>query len=91
MNPFSRNLLNKIETFSLLVLTGICFLNLIPAYNYAYPSIINAHFVSVRQIQLQTETVLTLVFLFLIGLYASILIIIRILQAVLRYVDVLLG
>ena len=35
--PFSNNSLNKTETISLSMLSIICFLNLIPAYNYSYP------------------------------------------------------
>ena len=78
--PFSSNLLNTVDTISLLILTVICFLNLAPAYNHAYLSGSNIHVQSVIQTFQKIENVLTLVFPFVIGLCVTFLILIRIFQ-----------
>ena len=78
--PFSSNLLNAVDTVSLLMLTIICFINLAPAYNYTYLSGSNIHVEGVIQTLQEIETVLTLVFPFLTGLCITVLILRRIFQ-----------
>ena len=78
--PFSSNLLNNIETLSLFMLTVICLLNLVPAYNYAYPIHYYDHIHGVIKILKDTETVLNLVFPVLVGILVAALICIRIFQ-----------
>ena len=78
IKPFDRDVLNDIETVSLLMLIGICFLNLIPAYYYAYPL---GSFLNVEKViknQQQVETILNLVFPSLVGLCVTVLVIMRI-------------
>ena len=78
--PFSNNSLNKIETISLSMLSIICFLNLIPAYNYAYPVHNYDHSEATIQIFKIIETCLNLIFPFLIGIIVVIFSGIRIFQ-----------
>ena len=80
VKPFSSSLLNYIETLSLFMLTAICLLNLVPAYNYAYPNDSYKHIKDVIQILKDSETVLNLVFPALVGILVAALICIRIFQ-----------
>ena len=78
--PFSSSVLNKIETVSLLMLNVICFINLIPAYNYTYPLNSYSHTQYVIQTFKSIETALNLVFPFLVTMLVVIFTCIRILQ-----------
>ena len=80
IRPFSSKLLNSIETISLLMLNMICFLNLVPAYNYAYPSTFSVHTQGIVKIFQITETALNLLFPFLVGLALGAFICIRAVQ-----------
>ena len=75
--PFSSSFLNKVETAFLLMLNVICFVNLIPAYNYAYPSYSFSYTVGVIETLRMTETVLNLVFPFTALLVVALLVCIR--------------
>ena len=79
--PFSVSLLNNIETLSLFMLSVVCLLNLVPAYNYTYPAYSQDHIDNVMQILRVSETGLNLVFPFVIGLFVAVLICVRILQS----------
>ena len=80
IKPFARDILNDMETVSLLMLTGICFLNLIPAYYYAYSSGYFPHVENVIEIQQQIGAILSLVFPFLVGICVVVLVAIKIFE-----------
>ena len=79
MKPFSSNLLNNIETVSLLMLNAVCFLNLIPAYDYNYPLYSYDH-TDVIEILQTIESRMNVAFPFLAGVVVAFLIFIRIVQ-----------
>ena len=83
IKPFARDILNNIETVSLLMLIGICFLNLIPAYYYAYPSGYFLHVENVMEIQQQIEAILNLVFPSLVIICGAVLVAMKILKIIL--------
>ena len=74
---FSISFLNKVETASLLMLNVICFVNLIPAYSYAYPSYSFSYTAGVIETLRMTETALNLVFPFTALLVVALLVCIR--------------
>ena len=78
--PFSSSLLNNIETVSLSMLNIVCFLNIVPAYDYAYPTYLFVHAQGVLQVLNVIETALNLLFPSIFGLVVAILISIRIFQ-----------
>ena len=80
IKPFSSNMLNNIETVSLMMLSTIGFLNLIPAYNYTYPMYSYDHTQHAMQTLKVIETVLNLVFPIVIGLILAVFTCIRALQ-----------
>ena len=80
VNPYSSGVLNKIDTLCLLMLAIICFLNLVPAYQYAYPSDSYINIQGLIQTQQQIETILRLVFPFIIGSCIAALVLMRIFQ-----------
>ena len=80
VKPFSSSILNNLETLSLFMLTCICILNIVPAFNYAYPS--SSYVQGLVQKQQQIESVLNLVFPSLVGSCVIILLLIRIFQLV---------
>ena len=78
--PFSSSFLNKVETASLLMLHIICVLNLIPAYNYAYPKFSNGYSEDVVETLKTVETALNSVFPFVVGSVVTIFVCIRMFQ-----------
>ena len=80
VRPFSSNILNNVETGSLLMLTAICSLNILPAYNYIFPNFFPPFSKGILRTFARTETALTLVFPFLFGFCLSVLVCVRILQ-----------
>ena len=77
VKPFSSGILNNTETLSLLMLIVVCFLNLVPAFDYTYPSFY-VHVQDLIRVQKQTESVVTLIFPYMLGLCVATLILIRI-------------
>ena len=78
--PFSSNLVNNIETVSLLLLDIICFLNIFPGFCYMYPRYSYDHTKDFIQALQTIESALNLVFPSLVGSVVAILICIRIFQ-----------
>ena len=78
--PFSSSFLNNVETTSLLMLHIICFLNLIPAYHYAYPMYSPDHTENIIHTLKIIETTLNLVFPFLVVTVVAIFVFTRIIQ-----------
>ena len=82
IKPYSSNFLNNTETLLLLMLTVIGFLNLVPAYNFLYPTCSYLQVKGVIDILRTTETILNLIVPCAIGLCISICVCIRILQVI---------
>ena len=80
VKPFSRNLLNSIETLFLMMLIIIGMLNILPAYNYIYPTYSYIKIQSIIQILNNIETAVNLAFPFIISLLVVIFICIRCFQ-----------
>ena len=62
VQPFSHPILNYVETGSLFFLTTICALNIIPAYNYAFPLSASEFSRKFIEVFMKIETALTLIF-----------------------------
>ena len=82
IKPFSSKSLNNIETVSLLMLTVIGLLNMPPAYNYMYPPHSYDDIQSIFRALKNTETILNLVFPFIVTLFVTILVCIRCFQLI---------
>ena len=78
--PFSSNILNSIETVSLLMLNIIGFLNLTPAYNYTYLMYSYDHTQHATQTLKVIETVLNLVFPVITGFVLAVFTCIRVIE-----------
>ena len=82
VQPFSKPVLNHVETCSLVMLTIICVLNVIPAYNYAYSLSASPFSETVIKIFLHIETALSLIFPAMIGVCVLLLLFIRFLELI---------
>ena len=82
VKPFSSNLLNSLETVSLITLIIICGLNMLPAYVYTNPLTISSFTQRFIEIFRNAETVLMLAFPFVIGCCVVIRGLIRILECI---------
>ena len=82
IKPFSSKSLNNIETVSLLMLTVIGLLNMPLAYNYVYPPHSYDDIQSIFRALKNTETILNLVFPFIVTLFVTILVCIRCFQLI---------
>ena len=80
MKPFSSNLLNSIETIFLTMLLLIGLLNILPAYNYIYPTYSYVEVQGIIKILGNIETILNLVFPLFVLLLVIILMSIRCFQ-----------
>ena len=78
VQPFSSILLNYVETVSLLMLTVICGVNTLPAYNYMFPTLVSPLSERIQGGFTDIETGLTLVFPSVFGLCLTVLLCIRI-------------
>ena len=78
--PFSSSFLNKVETASLFMLNIICFVNIILAYNYTYPTYSNGYTNDVIETLKIIETALNLVFPFIVVSVVAIFVCVRIFQ-----------
>ena len=82
MQPFSNPILNHVETCSLVMLTVICALNVIPAYNYTYPLSAAPFSETASKIFSHIETTLRLIFPAIAGLFVLLLLFIRFMQLI---------
>ena len=80
MQPYSSTILNYVETGSLLMLTIICGLNILPAYNYMFPKSVSPFSLKLVRGFLKIETALALVFPVIVGSCFLFLLCIRICQ-----------
>ena len=80
VRPFACNFLNLIEMISLGILTGICALNILPAFIYMNPLAISFYIQNLANVFRQIETILMLVFPSIIGCIVAILVTVRVFQ-----------
>ena len=80
VQPFSSNLLNIIESISLTMLIIIGLLNILPAYNYIYPTYFYVEIKGIIGTLSHIETIVNLAFPFIIILFLSIFTCIRFFQ-----------
>ena len=74
VQPFSRKVLNHIETGSLFMLTIICGLNILPAFIYTFPNTVSPLLQNILSVFLNIETALILTVPFVLGCCLTILI-----------------
>ena len=82
VQPFATTILNYMETCSLLMLTIICGLNIVPAYIYTFPlsaSPFNGNLIKASR---NIETALTLAFPMIMGFCLLVLLTLRLLQSI---------
>ena len=82
MKPFPKPILNHVETCSLMMLTVICALNVIPAYNYMYPFSASPFSQNLVQIFLKIETTLRFIFPAIVAFFVILLLFIRLMQLI---------
>ena len=82
VRPFSDNILNYIEVGSFLMLTAICALNILPAYNYMYHNCDSPFSKTILIAFMRIETGLTLVFPFVLGCCLAVLLCVRMFQII---------
>ena len=82
VQPFSNPVLNYIETGSLFMLSVICGVNTIAAYNYMYPLSVSPFFQSLSKTFSQIETGLTLICPTFLVSFITMLLGIRLLQGI---------
>ena len=80
VRPFSSKFLNSVETLTLIILTVICALNILPAYIYMNPLTLSSFMQELVEIFRHIETILMLLFPFIIGCGVIILGVLRIFQ-----------
>ena len=78
--PFANHFLNVMETISLTILVIICGLNIMPAYIYMNPTCVSSYIQGFANVFQDIESILMLVFPFVIGSCAVVLACLRILQ-----------
>ena len=83
VQPYFSNLLNIIETISLTMLITIGLLNILPAYNYIYPTYFYVEIKGMIGTLNHVETIVNLAFPFVIILFLSIFMCIRFFQLLL--------
>ena len=90
VQPFANHLLNYVETASLLMLTIICTLNILPAYTYRYPLATSPFSINLFEAFAKIETVLTLIFPAIALFCIAVLLCIRLFQLMLWLCSILL-
>ena len=80
VQPFSSNFLNTTETISIAMLIIICALNILPASIYMNPMAASPYMRNFDKLFRRIETVLMLIFPFIIGCCVVFLVVVRILQ-----------
>ena len=82
VRPFATTTLNYMETWSLLMLTIICGLNIVPAYIYTFPLSVSPFSGNLIKTSRNIETALTLVFPMITGCCLLVLLTLRLLQLI---------
>ena len=80
VQPFSSNFLNTTDTVSTAILITICALNILPASIYMNPMAASPYVRNFAQLFRRVETILMLIFPFIIGCCVAFLVVVRILQ-----------
>ena len=82
VQTFQSNILNHTETGLLLMLTVICGLNILPAYNYMYPLSFSSFSRSLLEVFANIKMTLPLIFPVIAGFCITVLVFIRLLQLI---------
>ena len=89
VHPFSGTVLNHLEAISLLMLTAICALNILPANSYMFPNFVLPFSQRLLKTFVNIETALMLVFPFVLGCCLVVLVCIQVLKCMIWLCSIL--